>query len=88
MAPWADVIRAHAKGAVTLYGERMREVERLAGIEIMPDGSNTATSRDQFNRYLQAVRERFGEIGYLSALFLTDGAKRKLGLGSGNNTDP
>jgi hypothetical protein len=88
MAGWAEVIRAHAGEAFMLYGERMREVERLAGIEIMPDGSNTAVTPEHVDQYLEAIRETVGETGYLRAACLTHCAQRRLGLEPGNNLGP
>lgn len=77
---YAEVVKAHAKHAVVLYKAKLPQLERLSGLQFSPDGSNTAKTAEDVQRYLTAVKAVGGQIAFISAKMLLTNTLRKLGL--------
>ncbi len=76
---WSVAVAAHAKLAGRLYeASELSAVARLAGLVIREDGSNTATSERDINRYVAAVEATLGEIAALSARLTITNKVREL----------
>ena len=67
MATYSDAVKEHARNAVKIYKEKLAEIERLAGFKIQPDGSNTASTSEDVQRYVMAIQSVGGLVGYTSA---------------------
>lgn len=80
MATYSDVVKEHAKNAAKIYKEKLAEIERLAGFKILPDGTNTASTADDVQRYVMAIQSVGGLVGYTSAKMQIKHAILKLGL--------
>jgi hypothetical protein len=80
MATYSDAVKAHAQNASKIYKEKWAEIERLAGLKILPDGTNTASTADDVQRYVKAIQAVAGLVGYTSAKMQVRNAILKLGL--------
>jgi hypothetical protein len=80
MATYGDAIKEHARIAAQLYKSKLAEIEKLAGFAISPDGSNSASSRDDVKRYLLAIQSVGGMVGFTSAKMVVANAINKQGL--------
>lgn len=74
---YARIVQLHAESFAKIYGQKLPEVQSLAGIKINPDGSNTAASPADVNKYLQAVKKIAGDVVYNSAKIVLTNAARK-----------
>lgn len=76
---YADAVKAHAKHAVVLYKAKIPQLERLSGLKFAPDGSNTAASVEDVQRYLTAIKAIGGQVAFISAKLLLTNTLRKQG---------
>lgn len=60
---------------------KMERVARLAGLEIAADGTNTASSRQDADRYLAALKEVLGSLAVASARMAIMNRLRELSSG-------
>ena len=78
---WNKVLEEHTRLAVKLYPqEKITLLIQKSGIHIAPDGSNTAASEEDLNKYLRAVEEVLGQTAVVSAKLKMLNKKRTLGL--------
>ncbi len=80
MLTYSDAVKEHARNAVKIYKEKWAEIERLAGFKILPDGSNTASTSEDVQRYVKAIQSVGGFVGYTSAKMQVTNAILKMGL--------
>lgn len=80
MATYGDAVKEHARNAARIYKEKWAEIERLAGFKILPDGTNTASTSDDVQRYIKAIESVGGFVGYTSAKMQITNAILKHGL--------
>lgn len=80
MPNYGDAIKEHAKIAVQLYKARLPELEAQSGLKFCPDGTCTATTAQDVQRYLQAIQALAGQVGYISAKMIIRNAVHRLGL--------
>lgn len=79
-ATYADVIKEHARLALQIYKGRLPELQQLSGLQFGPDGSNTARTQEDVQRYLSAVKSLGGPVSYISAKMVLTNAINKFGL--------
>ncbi len=77
---YGDVIRAHASRAVLLYKNRVGDLERLSGLTLAGDGSNSGASKQDVVRYLKAVEAVGGTVAAVSARLLMKKVAMDMGL--------
>lgn len=83
---WNKVIEAHTSFAVKIYKpDQIDQLSRESGIKISADGSNTANSRADVEKYLKAVERCFGASAIFSAEMKITNKMRELNLGGGEN---
>jgi hypothetical protein len=76
---YADAVKAHARHAVILYKAKIPQLERLTGLKFSPDGSNTATTVEDVQHYLTAIKAIAGQVAFISAKLLLTNTLRKQG---------
>lgn len=80
MPNYADAIKEHAKIAVQIYKVRLGELETQSGLKFFSDGTSSASTAQDVQRYLQAIKAVGGQVSYISAKMVITNAIHKLGL--------
>jgi hypothetical protein len=80
MPSYADAIKEHAKIAVQIYKARLSELEAQSGLKFLSDGTCPASTGQDVQRYLDAIKALGGQVSYISAKMVIANAIHKLGL--------
>jgi carbon monoxide dehydrogenase subunit G len=74
---YAQVVKAHAQNFAKTYPGKLAELQSLSGVNVSPDGTNTASSPAEVLKYIQAVKQLAGDVSYTSARLALRGAAQK-----------
>ncbi len=78
---WDKVIEAHSGFAVRLYPyAQISEVARESGLTVNSNGTNTAGSYEDVERYLKAVEKILGETAAVSARLKINNKMKELNM--------
>ena len=78
---WEKVLEAHTVVVTKIYpAEKVALLAGESGLKINANGSNSARSEADIERYLRAVEKVLGSVALMSAKLKISGKKRILGL--------
>jgi len=73
---YSEIVKTHVVGFLKSFG-KLEELNALSGLQVLPDGSNKASSPADVIKYVEAVKQIGGSVAHTSARIILRGAAQR-----------